>query len=350
MYQVKLSSRTLHFIQPAGTSRGVYTTRQSYYVTLSDDNVPGIVGIGECATLPDLSCDAMPPKEYERILKGFCDDLCQSGKIDKEAMRPYPSMLFGLETAKRQLDNGGGIDLFNTPFGRGEEGITINGLIWMGTFDEMFQRLEAKLKAGFHCVKLKIGAIDFEKELRLIQHIRQHFSRREVELRVDANGGFTPDNAMQRLEALAKYDIHSIEQPIRQHQWKEMARLCKNSPLPIALDEELIGVNDLTEKNGLLDTIQPQYIILKPSLHGGISGTREWIKLAKERGIGSWITSTLESNIGLNAIAQLTADIYGPHITMAQGLGTGQLFSDNIPMPLEIRGEQLWVNNTNRNI
>lgn len=350
MYQVKLSSRTLHFIQPAGTSRGVYTTRQSYYVTLSDDNVPGIVGIGECATLPDLSCDAMPPKEYERILKGFCDDLCQSGKIDKEAMRPYPSMLFGLETAKRQLDNGGGIDLFNTPFGREEEGITINGLIWMGTFDEMFQRLEAKLKAGFHCVKLKIGAIDFEKELRLIQHIRQHFSRREVELRVDANGGFTPDNAMQRLEALAKYDIHSIEQPIRQHQWKEMARLCKNSPLPIALDEELIGVNDLTEKNGLLDTIQPQYIILKPSLHGGISGTREWIKLAKERGIGSWITSALESNIGLNAIAQLTADIYGPHITMAQGLGTGQLFSDNIPMPLEIRGEQLWVNNTNRNI
>ena len=350
MYQVKLSSRILHFIQPAGTSRGVYTTRQSYYVTLSDDNVPGIVGIGECATLPDLSCDAMPPKEYERILKGFCDDLCQSGKIDKEAMRPYPSMLFGLETAKRQLDNGGGIDLFNTPFGREEEGITINGLIWMGTFDEMFQRLEAKLKAGFHCVKLKIGAIDFKKELRLIQHIRQHFSRKEVELRVDANGGFTPDNAMQRLEALAKYDIHSIEQPIRQHQWKEMARLCKNSPLPIALDEELIGVNDLTEKNRLLDTIQPQYIILKPSLHGGISGTREWIKLAKERGIGSWITSALESNIGLNAIAQLTADIYGPHITMAQGLGTGQLFSDNIPMPLEIRGEQLWVNNTNRNI
>lgn len=350
MYQFKLSSRILHFIQPAGTSRGVYTTRQSYYVTLSDDNVPGSVGIGECATLPDLSCDAMPPKEYERILKGFCDDLCQSGKIDKEAMRPYPSMLFGLETAKRQLDNGGGIDLFNTPFGKGEEGITINGLIWMGTFDEMFQRLEAKLKAGFHCVKLKIGAIDFEKELRLIQHIRQHFSRKEVELRVDANGGFTPDDAMQRLEALAKYDIHSIEQPIRQHQWKEMARLCKNSPLPIALDEELIGVNDLTEKNRLLDTIQPQYIILKPSLHGGISGTREWIKLAKERGIGSWMTSALESNIGLNAIAQLTADIYGPHITMAQGLGTGQLFSDNIPMPLEIRGEQLWVNNTNRNI
>lgn len=350
MYQIELSSRTLHFIQPAGTSRGVYTTRQSYYVTLSDDNLPGIVGIGECATLPDLSCDAMPPKEYERILKDFCDDLCQSGKIDKEAMRPYPSMLFGLETAKRQLDNGGGVDLFNTPFGRGEEGITINGLIWMGTFDEMFQRLEAKLKAGFHCVKLKIGAIDFEKELRLIQHIRQHFSRKEVELRVDANGGFTPDNAMQRLEALAKYDIHSIEQPIRQHQWKEMARLCKNSPLPIALDEELIGVNDLTEKNRLLDTIQPQYIILKPSLHGGISGTREWIKLAKERGIGSWMTSALESNIGLNAIAQLTADIYGPHITMAQGLGTGQLFSDNIPMPLEIRGEQLWVNNTNRNI
>lgn len=349
MYQVKLSSRTLHFIQPAGTSRGVYTTRQSYYVTLSDDNAPGIVGIGECATLPDLSCDAMPPKEYERILKASVMTSVSLGKLTKRRCVPILLCSLGWRQQRDSLTMEG-VDLFNTPFGRGEEGITINGLIWMGTFDEMFQRLEAKLKAGFHCVKLKIGAIDFEKELRLIQHIRQHFSRKEVELRVDANGGFTPDNAMQRLEALAKYDIHSIEQPIRQHQWKEMARLCKNSPLPIALDEELIGVNDLTEKNQLLDTIQPQYIILKPSLHGGISGTREWIKLAKERGIGSWITSALESNIGLNAIAQLTADIYGPHITMAQGLGTGQLFSDNIPMPLEIRGEQLWVNNTNRNI
>ena len=343
MYKINISSRTLHFLRPAGTSRGVYTTRKSYYVTLSDTNQPDVVGIGECATLPDLSCDAMSDEEYEQKLRSFCDDFCRTGIIDLDAMRPYPSMLFGLETAKAQLDAKGSINFFNTAFGRGEEGITINGLVWMGTFEEMYQRLEAKLKAGFRCVKLKIGAIDFEKELDLIRHIRQTFTREQVELRVDANGAFAPEDAMQRLEALAQYDIHSIEQPIRQHQWQEMARLCADSPLPIALDEELIGVNNPAEKVLLLDTIRPQYIILKPSLHGGMTGTREWITMARERNIDSWITSALESNIGLNAIAQLTADIYGPNITTPQGLGTGQLFTDNIPMPLDIRGDQLWI-------
>ena len=343
MYKINISSRTLHFLLPAGTSRGVYTTRKSYYVTLSDTNQPDVVGIGECATLPDLSCDAMTDEEYEQKLRSFCDDFCHTGVIDIDAMRPYPSMLFGLETAKAQLDAKGSINFFNTAFGRGEEGITINGLVWMGTFDEMYQRLETKLKAGFRCVKLKIGAIDFEKELDLIRHIRQTFTREQVELRVDANGAFAPEDAMPRLEALAQYDIHSIEQPIRQHQWQEMARLCTDSPLPIALDEELIGVNNPAEKVLLLDTIRPQYIILKPSLHGGMIGTREWITMARERNINSWITSALESNIGLNAIAQLTADIYGPNITTPQGLGTGRLFTDNIPMPLAIRGDQLWI-------
>ena len=343
MYKINISSRTLHFLRPAGTSRGVYTTRKSYYVTLSDTNQPDVVGIGECATLPDLSCDAMSDEEYEQKLRSFCDDFCHTGVIDIAAMRPYPSILFGLETAKAQLDVQGSINFFNTAFGRGEEGITINGLVWMGTFDEMYQRLEMKLKAGFRCVKLKIGAIDFEKELELIRHIRQAFTREQVELRVDANGAFAPEDAMQRLEALAQYDIHSIEQPIRQHLWQEMARLCADSPLPIALDEELIGVNNPAEKALLLDTIRPQNIILKPSLHGGMTGTREWITMARERDIDSWITSALESNIGLNAIAQLTADIYGPNITTPQGLGTGLLFTDNIPMPLEIRGDQLWI-------
>lgn len=248
MYKINISSCTLHFLRPAGTSRGVYTTRKSYYVTLSDTNQPDVVGIGECATLPDLSCDAMTDEKYEQKLRSFCDDFCHTGVIDIDAMRPYPSMLFGLETAKAQLDVKGSINFFNTAFGRGEEGITINGLVWMGTFDEMYQRLEAKLKAGFRCVKLKIGAIDFEKELDLIRHIRQTFTREQVELRVDANGAFAPEDAMQRLEALAQYDIHSIEQPIRQHQWQEMARLCADSPLPIALDEELIGVNNLQKK------------------------------------------------------------------------------------------------------
>ena len=240
------------------------------------------------------------------------------------------------------LQNGGNGRLFDTPFARGEEGITINGLVWMGSHDEMLARLETKMQAGFHCVKLKIGAIEFDSELDLIRHIRQAFTKEQIELRVDANGGFTFEDAPSRLEQLARYDIHSIEQPIRQHQWARMAQLCASSPIPIALDEELIGVNMPGMKQELLDTIRPQYIILKPSLHGGIRGTREWIDMARQRGIGSWITSALESNVGLNAVAQLAADVYGPDISMPQGLGTGMLFTDNIEMPLTIRGEKLW--------
>ena len=339
MYHIEISERTLHFKQPAGTSRGVYTTRHSYYLTLTSDEKPGIKGIGECATLPDLSCDAKP--EYDLTLRQICQMVEQMGKIPYDMLRPYPSILFGLETAFAQLEANGSTCLFDTPFGHGEEGITINGLVWMGTYDEMYERLEERLKAGFHCVKLKIGAIDFFKELDLIKHIRQAFTKEQIELRVDANGGFTPENAMSRLEALAQYDIHSIEQPIRQHQWPKMAELCRNTPLPIALDEELIGVNVRSMKEALLDTIHPQYIILKPSLHGGMYGSTEWIELARQRGIGSWITSALESNVGLNAIAHFAAKTYGPHVNMPQGLGTGQLFTDNIPMPLTIKGDQL---------
>ncbi len=340
MKHIEISERTLHFKQPAGTSRGVYTTRKSYYLMITDDNRPGIKGVGECATLPDLSCDAVP--EYFKILNDVCRMVEQTGNIPYDILRPYPSILFGLETAFAQLDANGSTCLYDTPFGRGEEGITINGLVWMGTFDEMYSRLETKLKAGFHCVKLKIGAINFDKELDLIKHIREAFDKNTIELRVDANGGFSPDNAMERLEALAKYDIHSIEQPIKQHQWGEMARLCKETPLPIALDEELIGVNVKSMKEYLLETIRPQYIILKPSLHGGMYGCTEWIQMAKERGINSWITSALESNVGLNAIAHYCAKTYGPSVSMPQGLGTGQLFTDNIDMPLVIDGDKIW--------
>ena len=346
MRKITITSKLLHFLQPAGTSRGVYNTRLSFYLKLTSDEQPDVVGVGECATLPDLSCDAMPPNEYERKLRTFCDEYERTGIIDYEAMRPYPSMLFGLETAVAQLNAKGNLNFFDTPFGRGEEGIPINGLVWMGTFEEMFERLEAKLKVGFRCVKLKIGAIDFDRELQLIRHIRSTFSRKDVELRVDANGGFTPEEALSRMEALVQYDIHSIEQPIKQHQWTEMARLCAATPLPIGLDEELIGVNERQKKIELLDTIRPQYIVLKPSLHGGMVGTEEWIQLARERNIGSWITSALESNVGLNAIAQLTASIYGTNIRHAQGLGTGQLFADNIEMPLKalkVVGDKLWI-------
>lgn len=332
-----IQEKLLHFKQPAGTSRGVYTTRKIWLLTVEHG---GRTAIGECAPLPQLSCDDIP--DYEAVLRRFCDIIEATGSIPYDEMRNYPSMLFGVETALAQLSRTDGL-LYDTPFSHGEEGIPINGLVWMGTHDEMLSRLKEKLALGFRCVKLKIGAIDFAKELDLIQHIRKHFSREEVELRVDANGGFTPDVALERLQELARYDIHSIEQPIMAHQWSEMAQLCQLSPLPIAIDEELIGVNSTDEKIRLLETIKPQYIILKPSLHGGVAGTREWIALANERGIGSWITSALESNIGLNAIAQLAADIYGPQITMPQGLGTGMLFTDNIPMPLEIRNDCLWI-------
>ena len=373
MYKIDISERTLHFKQPAGTSRGVYTTRHSYYLTLTSDELPGVEGVGECATLPDLSCDAKP--EYAVPLQQVCQMVEQMGRIPYDMIRAYPSITFGLETAfasffdaaKKFLEivptEGASsssemlkqkgvsvpagmenlIDLFDSPFGRGEEGITINGLVWMGTYEEMLARLEEKLQAGFHCVKLKIGAIDFFKELDLIKRIRDVYTQEQVELRVDANGGFLPENAMSQLEALAKYNIHSIEQPIKQHQWPKMAQLCRETPLPIALDEELIGVNVRSMKEALLDTIRPQYIILKPSLHGGIYGCNEWIQLASQRGIGSWITSALESNIGLHAIAHYAAKVYGPNVEMPQGLGTGQLFTDNIPMPLEIRGDKLFI-------
>lgn len=338
--RIEIEERTLHFKQPAGTSRGVYTERRIWLVTVTDDSA---VGIGECAPLPKLSCDDIP--NYAEVLRHFCDEVERTGEIPYEALRDYPSMLFGLETAlyevRRKKEEGRDV-LFDTPFSRGEVGIPINGLVWMGTFDEMRERIEQKLEQGFRCVKLKIGAIDFDAELELIKQIRGRFSHHEVELRVDANGAFRFDEALYKLELLSQYALHSIEQPIKAGQWANMAELCRESPLPIALDEELIGVNDPEQKRQMLNIIKPRYIILKPSLHGGMMGVREWVDTARDMGIGSWITSALESNIGLNAIAQLCSDIYGDAIKMPQGLGTGQLFTDNIPMPLEIRGDQLW--------
>ena len=343
-----LSKKILHFKQPAGTSRGVYTTRKIWLVHLSEGDK---TGVGECAPLPDLSCDALPDETYEAKLHQFCQALCETGEMDDDALRPYPSMRFGLETALLSLQSSLHSPLsthllFDTPFSRGEEGIPINGLVWMGRYDEMLQRMEEKLEKGFRCVKLKIGAIDFEQELDLVKRIRDRFSFHEVELRLDANGAFKYEEALYKLELLSQYAIHSIEQPIRQGQWAYMAELCRESPLPIALDEELIGVNDPEMKSHMLNIIKPRYIILKPSLHGGMMGCREWIEIAKQQGIGSWITSALESNIGLNAIAQFASDVYGPHIRLPQGLGTGQLFTDNIPMPLEIVKDKLMIKKT----
>lgn len=343
----------LQFKQPAGTSRGVYRTRTVWLIeAFNDAGEPSAYGIGECAPLPDLSCDAMPDVDYERILDEACRRTAEAdGRIPYEFLRPYPSILFGIETAMlsytASLQKGDPYRLFDNAFSRGESGIVINGLVWMGTFEEMMTRMEEKLALGFRCIKIKIGAIDWEREISLIRALRERYPRDVVELRVDANGGFSPQQAPERLAELARYDIHSIEQPIRQGQWSEMAALCATTPIPIALDEELIGVNDPLQKAALLDTIRPQYIILKPSLHGGLCGSEEWIRLAQERGIGYWITSALESNIGLNAIAQweqkLAVTAPAHIVAMPQGLGTGQLFVENITPPhLEVRGDKLW--------
>ena len=336
MYTIKIVPRRLHFKQPAGTSRGSYTTRDVWYLHLTSDKYPDRVGIGECAPLPKLSCDDM--QGYESVLAHICNEVTEQGGFSVESLRDYPSILFGLETAFRHFERGC-FELWDTPFSRGEVGIPINGLIWMGDYKKMLEQIEAKMAVGFRCIKLKIGAINFEEELALLRFIRSHFSAKEVELRVDANGAFAPADAMEKLKRLAELDLHSIEQPIRAGQWEDMARLTAETPLPIALDEELIGINIPERKQCLLDSVHPQYNILKPSLHGGMAGGNEWIREAEKRNIGWWITSALESNIGLNAIAHWCAAFNNP---LPQGLGTGALFTDNVDMPLEVRKDSLW--------
>lgn len=338
-YKITIAPRLFHFKLPAGTSRGVYTTRQVWYIYLTSPQWPGRVGLGECAPLPQLSCDDLP--DYEELLRKICSEIEQNGAPDWEALRPYPSILFGLETAFKHLQIGDW-RLFDTSFSRSERGISINGLIWMGDYRRMLEQIEQRMAIGYRCIKLKIGAIGFEDELTLLKHIRAHFSAKEIELRVDANGAFQPDEALDKLKRLAELDLHSIEQPIRAGQWEEMAQLTAESPLPIALDEELIGWHTKAEKERLLILLQPHFIVLKPSLHGGMRGGTEWIQLAEQHHIGWWVTSALESNIGLNAIAQWCATYANP---LPQGLGTGQLFTDNVEMPLEIRKDCLWYCN-----
>ncbi|MBR1712083.1 MAG: AMP-binding protein [Alloprevotella sp.] len=341
--RVRIFPRTLRFKEPAETSRGIYYDRRVWYILLAYERQGRTaLGIGECAPLPDLSADY--DEGYEDRLRSFAVRFEDEGGINTELLRPYPSMLFGFETAILSAAaslRGDFLRLFDTPFTRGEAGIPINGLVWMGRYDEMLRRMEEKLAAGFRCIKFKIGAIRFEKELELLRRVRQRFPKEEVEIRVDANGAFCPEDALRRLEALAPYGLHSIEQPIRQGQWKEMARVCRESPVPIALDEELIGVLRREEKAALLDTIRPAHIVLKPSLHGGMAGAEEWIQEAVARNIGYWVTSALESNVGLNAIAAWASSFPSP---LHQGLGTGALFVENFNAThLQIRGEQLWV-------
>ena len=324
----------LHFKEPSGTSRGILTDKETYFIRVWDDDCPGMVGIGECALFRGLRAEDSPG--YEDKLREVCEHIAyvRLGDLNK-----WSSILFGIEMAKFDLMHGGNQIYFPSAFTEGQQQIEINGLIWMGDRDTMARRIQEKLDAGFRCIKLKIGAIDFEAELDLLRHIRAHFSPDQVELRVDANGAFSPDEALSRLEALSQFGLHSIEQPIRQGQWEVMARLCRETPVPIALDEELIGVVDRERKQALLATIRPQYIILKPSLCGGFSGALEWIDMANEQHIGWWVTSALESNIGLNALAQWVATLDN---SMPQGLGTGQLYTNNITSPLRQEGGYLY--------
>lgn len=320
----------LNFKRPSGTSRGVLTRKKGWKLILT--NHEGVSGLGECSVIPGLSPDYLSDSQYEAQLNLVCQKPLEFIE-NKALLRDFPSILCGLESAYFDLLNGGKGIYFDS--GKNETGfnIPINGLIWMGEQAFMQEQIEEKLAAGFSCIKLKVGAIDFQQELKLLEGIRSRFDASKITLRVDANGAFHPDEALHKLEQLAQLDIHSIEQPIKAGFHREMAVLCAKTPLPIALDEELIGVNIRKEKIDLLDTIRPQYIILKPSLHGGFSGSSEWIELADERNIPWWITSALESNIGLNAIAQFTATF---HPSLPQGLGTGGLYETNFEAPLEI--------------
>jgi o-succinylbenzoate synthase len=323
----------LQFKRPAGTSRGVLNHRRVWYLVLEKE---GRIGVGECAPLPGLSAETIP--EVEQVLAALAvdpDGFC--AQADQERMPS--SVRFALETALRDLEQAGTQILFPSGFTRGEKGILINGLIWMGEVSFMKEQVRQKLDSGWRCIKLKIGALQFEEELAILKDIRSEYSSDDVILRVDANGGFSPDQVLDRLGQLAELGIHSIEQPIAKGQWQHMAGLCRKSPLDIAFDEELIGITKREEKIRLLDTLSPHYLVLKPSLHGGMKGCDEWIELADARGIGWWVTSYLESDLGLNAIAQWT---FLKQTHLHQGLGTGKLFTNNLDSPLEIRGEQLF--------
>ena len=331
MIQASVSKRTLLFKQPAGTSRGVLTQKEVFYLKLAEKENPSNIGIGEIAPIPKLSPDAVP--ELEEKISELVQKINNAEEINDEELADFPAIRFGYETALKGLKAGSSVLLYPSDFTTGEKGVPINGLIWMGTKEFMVQQVEEKLAAGFTCLKLKIGAIDFNAELDILRSIRKHFPAEQLEIRVDANGAFPAEKALSILEELAAFNLHSIEQPIKAGQIDEMKRLCSETPLPIALDEELIGITDVAEKGKLLDKIQPQYIILKPTLTGGIKASEEWISLAEERGFGWWVTSALESNIGLNAIAQWTATLGTSNF---QGLGTGALFTNNIESPLYV--------------
>jgi o-succinylbenzoate synthase len=326
----------LKFKSPGRTSRGVLTEKETWFLYLTDGNK---TGVGECGLFRGLSVDDRP--DYEDQLKGLCDLINQNQRVSLASLQAFPSIQMGYETALLSLQSDDPYVLYPSEFIRGKKKIRINGLVWMGELSFMKTQIDEKIDQGFDCIKLKIGALDFDQELSLLRGIRKHYDSQQMMLRVDANGAFSPSEAPNKLKALSELDIHSIEQPIKARQVDAMHQLCVNSPIPIALDEELIGVIDTKDRKALLDAIMPQYLILKPSLLGGFKSCEEWIRLAEDRSIGWWVTSALESNIGLNAIAQWTFSL---GVNNHQGLGTGGLFTNNFESPLEVRQGYLTFN------
>lgn len=323
----------LNFKVPGGTSRGVLKQKETYFLKIKKGDK---LGIGECALFRGLSYD--DTSEYESTLQWLCAHIDEDPEFLLKELKEFPSIQFGLEQALLSVASFDKFELFPSAFSRGEDRIAINGLIWMGEEGFMMKQIERKLSQGFSTLKMKIGAIDFETELKILNSIRQRFGPEQVELRVDANGAFAPEEALKKLDRLSEYQLHSIEQPIKAGQWKAMSELCDMSPIPIALDEELIGLIDPVIKKEMLSVIRPQYVILKPSLIGGFRGSKEWIEFAEKDKVGWWITSALESNIGLNAIAQFT---YNQNNPMPQGLGTGGLFTNNLDSPLKVKNGTL---------
>lgn len=323
----------LNFKEPGGTSRGVLTEKPTFLIKVYDEKEPQKFGIGEAAVFPGLSPEA--DGNYVWKLTELLANVAIGRPTD---LSRHSSIQFGLEQAILDFSNGCKGIYFPSAFTQGEKSIEINGLVWMGNLDLMMHRLEEKIKSGFKCIKIKIGAISWQSELQLISSIRSKYSENEITIRVDANGGFEFLDCLPKLQEMADLGVHSIEQPIKPGNVERMAEICKISPVPVALDEELIGKGTLEERIETLEKIKPQYIILKPALCGGFSGATEWIDEAKKRGIGWWITSALESNIGLNAIAQFTASVEakGP-----QGLGTGGVFTDNFVTPIYLEEDRL---------
>lgn len=331
--RLQFAPYVLKFKEPSGTSRGILTEKITCLIRIFDENTPARFGIGEAAIFPGLSPEADDRFFYKLM------ELQANVRLGQQTdLQKFPSLQCGFEQAIRDYASGCHGIYFESPFVHGERSIEINGLIWMGDYDQMLERIESKLSSGFKCIKLKIGAIDWHKEVDLIEYIRNRYSPEKIEIRVDANGSFTMDNAIPRLKRLADLGVHSIEQPIKQGNPALMHFLCEVSPLPIALDEELIGKYSREEKETTLNEINPAYIVIKPTLTGGFSGAQEWIDLAEERGIGWWITSSLESNVGLNALAQWVATL---KTSIPQGLGTGSLFTNNFESPLYLSSDKL---------